>query len=210
MDCEHVAQTWPLPVSSCTSGAAIPTPLLVIFSFSKRASEPQYPCPCCNLSPLVPFPLWQPASQLLIGLYTSILPNPRVSLTYRSAWEQFALRITELLSVASSARLVGWLWYAESCWLCVLQPSVSSGEAYPYVRALRVPHIASWCCALSDSVDDDRLHNCCGLYVSLDAPFGSPTLTNVLAILQRFLLALHAKGPVKNAKSSTCCLCWPS
>ena len=156
MDCEHVAQTWPLPVSSCTSGAAIPTPLLVIFSFSKRASEPQYPCPCCNLSPLVPFPLWQPASQLLIGLYTSILPNPRVSLTYRSAWEQFALRITELLSVASSARLVGWLWCAESCCLCTLQPFVSSGEAYPYMRAMRVPHIASWCCAcvLSDSVHD--------------------------------------------------------
>ena len=62
-------------------------------------------CPVTFL-PFVPFPLGQPASQLLIGLYTSILPNPRVSLTYRSASEQFALRITELLSVASSARLV--------------------------------------------------------------------------------------------------------
>ncbi len=36
-----------------------------------------------------------------------------------------------------------------------------------------------------------------------DAPFGSPTLANVLALTMRFLMALHAKGPVRSSKSST-------
>ena len=46
--------------------------------------------------------LYQSAATLLVALYSNVVPNPRLSLTHRSVWEQFAFKCTEMIVAAGA------------------------------------------------------------------------------------------------------------